>query len=86
MILHELTEAIALPENTVCYIGGISLPHSWYSVEGYNNILYMEHANTVTTIPGYVVITIPPSNYTGANFATALQTELQREFPTMSCA
>ena len=25
----ELQEALDLPDNTVCYIDGISIPHSW---------------------------------------------------------
>ena len=34
----ELKEAIDLPENTVCYVDDISIPHSWHTVEsGRNN-------------------------------------------------
>ena len=28
----ELKEQIDVPENTVCYIDDISIPHSWYKI------------------------------------------------------
>ena len=36
----EIKEGFDLPDNTACYIGGISIPHTWYTVEYYNNIMY----------------------------------------------
>ena len=41
----ELKEALDLPENTVCYIDDISIPHSWYTIEDYNNTLYIVFKN-----------------------------------------
>ena len=42
----ELKEGLYLPDNTVCYIDDISIPHTWYTIEGHlNNTLYI-----VTTI------------------------------------
>jgi len=29
----ELKETLDLPDNTVCYIDDISIPHSWWSVK-----------------------------------------------------
>ena len=28
----ELQEALDLPDNAVCYIDDISIPHSWYTI------------------------------------------------------
>ena len=77
----ELKEALDLPDNTVCYIGDISIHHTWYTIEeNLNNTLY-----TVTTImdPGVtptwyhpLALEIPAGNYTGSSLAAALQTEL----------
>ena len=30
-------EALDLPDNTMCYIDDIPIPHSWYSIEDFNN-------------------------------------------------
>ena len=77
----ELKEGLYLPENTVCYIDDISIPHTWYTIEeNLNNTLYI-----VTTIiePGVptcyktLALEIPSGNYTGSSLALALQTELQ---------
>ena len=38
----ELNETFDLPDNTVCYIDDISIPHSWWSIENSNNKLYVE--------------------------------------------
>jgi len=82
----ELKEAIDLPENTVCYVDDISIPHTWYTVEeDYNNRLFISHQNTVTNIDDLIVITIPSGNYTGASLASALQTGLQKRFAWMTC-
>ena len=29
----ELKEGLDLPDNTVCYIDDISIPHTWYTIE-----------------------------------------------------
>jgi len=36
----DLVESILLPDNTGVIITDISIPHSWYSVESYNDTLY----------------------------------------------
>ena len=33
----ELTEALDLADNAVCYVGEISIPHTWRTIESYNN-------------------------------------------------
>ena len=41
----EIKEALDLPDNTVCYFDDISIPHTWYTVEEYNNQLYIDSTN-----------------------------------------
>ena len=31
----ELKEALGLPDNTVCYIDDISIPHTWRTIESH---------------------------------------------------
>ena len=69
----ELKETLDLPDNTVCYIDDISIPHSWWSIEN-NNKLYVE------TQSNYTIVVVPSGNYTGVSLASALQTLLQTRF------
>ena len=69
----ELKETFDLPDNTVCYIDDISIPHLWWSVEDNNN-MYVE------TQSNYAIVVVPGGNYTGGSLATALQTLLQTRF------
>jgi len=75
----ELKEALDLPENTVCYVDDISIPHSWYTIEDYNNKLYVELTNTDQT-KSYTVLTIETGNYTGASLAAIIHTTLRLRF------
>ena len=81
----ELQEQIDVPDNTVCYIDDISIPHSWYTVEDYNNRLYIEHENTSTGVEDYIVIIIPTGNYNGSNLASTMQAAIQERFPAITC-
>ena len=76
----ELKEQIDVPDNTVCYIDDISIPHSWYTVENYNNKLYIDHTNSDFTLKS-AVLTIPEGNYTVTNLASTLQSVLRATFP-----
>ena len=33
-------EAFELPDNAVCYVDDISIPHTWRTIEAYSNKLY----------------------------------------------
>ena len=33
----ELKQSMQLPDNCVCYIDDIVIPHTWYSIEDFNN-------------------------------------------------
>ena len=77
----ELKEALDLPDNTVCYIDDISIPHTWYTIEeNMNNTLYIITTQMNTDTPNWhhtLALEIPSGNYTGSSLALALQTELQ---------
>ena len=67
----QLTRSIHSPKNTIFYIENSPCSHAWYSVEtGLNDSLCIRINATD------YIRTIPPGNYTGPTFATALQTVL----------
>ena len=33
----ELKEQLELPDNTVCYVDGISIPHTWRTIASHDN-------------------------------------------------
>ena len=37
----ELQEQLDLPDNTVCYVDGIPIPHTWRTIESPNNEFYI---------------------------------------------
>ena len=75
----ELKEPLDLPDNTVCYVDDISIPHTWRTIESHNNKFYiifkMEYLNGSEMAYNWdpFVLTLPEGNYTGANLATAIQ-------------
>ena len=77
----ELKEALDLPDNTVCYIDDISIPHTWYTIEeNLNNTLYIVTTQLDPEVsPTWyhtLALKIPAGNYTGSTLAAALQAEL----------
>ena len=36
----ELKEQLDLPDNTICYVDGISIPHTWRAIETHSNKFY----------------------------------------------
>ena len=67
----QLTRSINLPKNTTFYIENFTCSHARYSVEtGLNDSLCIRVNATDHIRP------LPPGNYTGPTFATALQTVL----------
>ena len=75
----ELKEPIDVPDNTVCYIDDICIPHSWYTIEDYNNKLYVDATLQDFSLTS-AVLTIPEGNYTATNLASTLQPVLQTMF------
>ena len=81
----ELKESLDLPDNTFAFIDDICIPHSWYTIEEYNNKLYI--VTNLTDSDGYnfyntFALEIPIGNYNGPSLATAIQEELQYAEPT----
>ena len=56
---------------TICYKGDISIPHTWYTIEDYNNQLYIATTSSDLTLSASI-LTIPVGNYTAPGLATAL--------------
>jgi hypothetical protein len=79
----ELKEQIDVPDNTFLYIDDISIPHSWYSLEEYNNRLYIQYESSQMAGFEYIVVILPTGNYTGLTFASTLQVEVQKKIPNM---
>ena len=79
----ELKEPLDLPDNTVCYVDDISIPHTWRTIESHNHKFYttfkMEYliggGADMTVAYNYdpFVLTLPEGNYTGANLAPGIQ-------------
>ena len=76
----ELKRALDLGENTVCYIDDISIPHSWHTIENYNNKLYIGNTRSDLSLPASV-LSLPSGNYNASNLASTLQSVLQATFP-----
>ena len=74
-----MKEALGSRDNAVCYIDDISIPHTWYTIEHYNNQLYIETTND--SIANGSIITLPNGNYTASSLATTLTLSLQARFP-----
>lgn len=73
----ELPECILCPENTVFYVDSIGIPNSWWSIEsGINNNLYLSWTDTSISTNYYFIINITPGNYTGADLAVELQSDI----------
>ena len=81
----ELKESLDLPDNTVCYIDDISIPHTWYTIEDYNNQFYIETNNPDFTLSASI-LTIASCNYTATSLATTLNTILQIRSPNDNCS
>ena len=76
----EIKEALDLPENTVCYIDGVSIPHSWYTIDNYNNKLYIDNTREYLSLSASV-LSVPAGNYNASNLASTLQSVLQAAYP-----
>ena len=76
----ELKESLGLPDNTMCYINDIPIPHTWYTIEDYNNQLYIEATKPDLTLSASI-LTVSSGNYTASSLATTSNTILQTRFP-----
>ena len=44
----EIKESFDIPENTACYLDGLSIPHTWYTIETHNNQMYAETTSSIS--------------------------------------
>ena len=87
----EINEALDLPGNTYCYIDDICIPHTWYTLEDFNNTLYIvakvfiRYGTTYATpkFQGYA-LKLTNGNYTGLSLATEIQEVLQTSIPELA--
>ena len=61
-------------------IDDIPIPHTWYTIEYYNNQLYIETISSDLTLSASIIYT-PMGNHTASGLATALSSLLQTRFP-----
>jgi hypothetical protein len=72
----ELPQTMLRPENIVCFISDVCIPHTWNTAEaGFNDQLYITRLNG-NTYSSYM-LTLAPGNYNPATFASQLQTQFQ---------
>ena len=81
----ELKESLDLGEHAICYIGDISIPHIWYSIEDYDKKLYIEATYPDLTLSASVLI-VASGNYTASSLAVTLNNILQTRFPNDNCS
>ena len=75
----QLSQTVQLPDNCVCFIDDIIVPHSWYSIEDYNNRLYIRQLDIGGTADDRT-ITLASQNPTGQTLAAAIKSELEAAF------
>ena len=74
----NLPESISFESNTCFYIDDITIPHSWTSIEDFNNKLYLYVSEDGDPDDKYsFIITVSNGNYTGADFAIELQNKIR---------
>ena len=75
----ELQEALDLHDNTVCCIDDISIPHSWYALEDFNNKLCIQRTYGGFRIDG-TVISIPIGSYNASRLASTIYALVQQRY------
>jgi hypothetical protein len=81
----SLNQSINLPDDTVCYIDDITIPFTFYTIEDYNQHLYVRrvHRNPATDAIDTLVdnyITLTAQNYTGLTLNQTLENALNTAF------
>ena len=74
----NLPETLSFEGNTCFYVDDLTIPHSWESIEDFNNRLYLYVSQDNNPDNKYsFIIYITNGNYTGVDFATELQTKMR---------
>jgi len=80
----DLTDSIMLPDNTAVIITDISIPHTWYSVEYFNENFYFRVVQTdpdTGTISTYdLIVRLPRKNYDIETLAEQLNNQMNAAF------
>ena len=76
----DLKESIDLPDNCFAYVDDIIVPYTWYSIESYNNKLYIQQNNNGSL--NNHILTLTSQNNTGASLASDLQTQFNGAYGT----
>ena len=75
----ELQEQLDLPDNIVCYVDDISIPHTWRTSESHNEqfytILKNEYINYSETTYNWIpyALNFPEGSCSGSNLVTAIR-------------
>ena len=71
---YELPQTMFMPENTVFYVDDVAIPHSWATVESFNDKLYFRviSAQTITDH----IISLDQQLYNGQTLATELAAKI----------
>jgi hypothetical protein len=72
----ELPETLYFENNTVFYVDDIAIPHSWYTIETFNENLYFQAINKTSQTKHNYIIALTNKNYTGTELATEIQSKL----------
>ena len=76
---YTLAEPFNTPEGCVVYVDNVSIPHSWYSVDAWNNSLYIAEFGSSFSVRK---VTIPSNNYTATTLRLGIQTALNFQRPS----
>ena len=71
---YELPQTMFMPENTVFYVDDVAIPHSWATVESFNDKIYFRviSAQTITDH----IISLDQQLYNGQTLATELAAKI----------
>jgi len=72
----ELPETLYFENNSVFYVDDIGISHSWYTVEDFNENLYVQVINKTSGTKYPYIIGLTNKNYTGTEIATEIQQKL----------
>ena len=72
----QLPATCFMPENTSFFISDVAIPHSWYTVNDFNNKQYLRTFDRNGTQQDHI-ITLTNQTYNGATFATMIASKIQ---------
>ena len=77
---YELVESLQLPDNTVCFIDDVIIPHSYFNVDSNNNLLYVRRLNDISNTILDIQVTISTNNHTVITLLSSIQSGLDTGF------